>query len=88
MLDWDRNAPHVLQSGVLEFSLRNIWNFGLYAVLLYFIIVCSTAWKVSKYEAFSGPYFPVFNPKTGKCDPEKNSIFGHFSRNIADNISI
>ena len=23
----------------------------------------NTAWKVSKYGVFSGPYFPVFNPK-------------------------
>ena len=28
--------------------------------------------EVSKYGAFSGPYFPVFGQ-------EKNSVFGHFS---------
>ena len=27
--------------------------------------------KVSKYEVFSGPYFPVFSPNTGKSGPEK-----------------
>ena len=30
----------------------------------------STAWKVSKYGVISGPYFPVFNPSTGKYEPE------------------
>ena len=30
-----------------------------------------TAWKVSKYGVFSGPYFLVFGPNTGKCGPEK-----------------
>ena len=27
---------------------------------------------MSKYEVFSGPYFPVFSPNTGKYRPEKN----------------
>ena len=31
-----------------------------------------TAWKESKYQVISGPYFPAFGP-------EKHSIFGHFS---------
>ena len=31
----------------------------------------STAWKVSKYGVFSGPYFPVFSSNTGKYGPEK-----------------
>ena len=29
-----------------------------------------TVWKVSKYENFSGPYFFVFGPNTGKYGPE------------------
>ena len=29
-----------------------------------------TAWKMSKYGVISGPYFPVFNPNTGKYRPE------------------
>ena len=29
-----------------------------------------TAWKVSKYEVISGPYFSVFSPNTGKYGPE------------------
>ena len=52
-----------------------------------------TAWKVSKYGVFSGPYFPAFVLNTeryfvslriqsecGKIWTRKNSIFGHFSR--------
>ena len=30
-----------------------------------------TGWKMFKYRVFSGPYFPVFSPKTGKYGPEK-----------------
>ena len=33
--------------------------------------VIVTAWKVSKYGVFSGPYFPAFSPNTGKYGPEK-----------------
>ena len=39
-----------------------------------------TARKISKYGAFSGPYFPVFSPNTGKYGPELNSVFRHFLR--------
>ena len=31
----------------------------------------NTARKMSKYGVFSGPYFPVFIPNTGKYGPEK-----------------
>ena len=34
-----------------------------------------TAWKVSKYEVFSGPYFPVF-------EPEKTPYLDFFSRSV------
>ena len=30
----------------------------------------NTVRKVSKYRVFSGPYFPVFSPNTGKYEPE------------------
>ena len=30
-----------------------------------------TAWKLSKYGVFSGPYFPVFGQNTGKYGSEK-----------------
>ena len=52
-----------------------------------------TAWKVSKYRIFSGPYFPAFGlnterygvslriqPVCEKIRTRKNSVFGHFSR--------
>ena len=39
----------------------------------------TTAWKVSKYGVFSGPYFPGFWLNTGKYGPEKTLYFGHFS---------
>ena len=35
----------------------------------------NTAWKVSKYGVFSGPYFPVFGLNTGKYGPEKTPYF-------------
>ena len=51
----------------------------------------TTAWKVSKYWVFSGPYFPAFGLNTekysvslriqfecGKIRTRKNSVFGHF----------
>ena len=51
----------------------------------------STAWKVSKYGGFSGPYFaafglnteryelsPVFSPNTGKYGPEKTPYLDTF----------
>ena len=51
-----------------------------------------TASKVSKYGAFSGPYFPVFGLNAeiyfvnlriqsdcGKITTRRNSVFGHFS---------
>ena len=52
-----------------------------------------TAWKVSKFGVFSGPYFPVFGlnaeiyfvnlriqSKYGKIRTRKNSVFEHVSR--------
>ena len=48
----------------------------------------NTAWKVSKYWFFSGPYFAafglntVFSSNTGKYLNRKNSVFGHFSRGV------
>ena len=52
-----------------------------------------TAWKVSKYRVFSGPYFPVFRLNTeiysvnlriqSECRRiriRKDSVFGHISR--------
>ena len=38
----------------------------------------NTAWKVSNYVVFSGPYFPVFSPNTGKFEPGKPLHLGTF----------
>ena len=59
---------------------------------LAWFITC-TAWKVSKYGAFSGPYFPAFGlnmeryevslriqSECEKIRTRKNSVFRHFSR--------
>ena len=37
-----------------------------------------TAWKAFKYGGFSRPYFPVFNPNTGKCGSEKPPYLDSF----------
>ena len=37
-----------------------------------------TAWKVSKYGVFSGPYFPAFGLNTGKYGPAKSPHLGTF----------
>ena len=54
-----------------------------------------TAWKMSKYKVFSGPYFPAFGlnterygvslciqSKCGKTRTRKNFVFGHFLRSV------
>ena len=38
-------------------------------------VYSSTASKLSKYELFSGPYFPAFGLNTEKCGPEKLRIW-------------
>ena len=35
----------------------------------------NTAWKVPKYGAISGPYFPVFGVNTGKYRPKITPYF-------------
>ena len=37
-----------------------------------------TAWKVSKYGAFSGPYFPVFGLNIGNYGPENSPYLDTF----------
>ena len=37
-----------------------------------------TEWKLSKYGVFSGLYFPVFSPDTGKYGPEKTLYLDPF----------
>ena len=33
---------------------------------------------MSKYGVFSGPYFPIFSPNTGKFGPEKTPYLDNF----------
>ena len=42
------------------------------------LLKITTAWKVSKYGVFSGPYFPVFSPITGKYGLKKTSYLDAF----------
>ena len=46
-----------------------------------------TAWKLSKYGVFSGPYFTVFSPNTGKYGPEKTLYLDTFSCSATKDIS-
>ena len=39
---------------------------------------------MSKYGVFSGPYFPVFSPNTGKYGPEKNHAVAFFEKTVKD----
>ena len=43
------------------------------------LLMITTAWKVSKYGVFSGPYFPAFGLNTGKNRPKKTRIWTLFS---------
>ena len=62
-------------------------------VVFVVVIMVGTVQKVSKYEVFSGPYFPAsglnmetygvnvrISSKYGKIQTRKNSIYGYFSR--------
>ena len=40
--------------------------------------VIRTAWKASKYGVFSGGYFPVFSPNTGKYRTKKTTYLDTF----------
>ena len=42
------------------------------------MIVAGTAWKVSKFGVFSGPYFPVFGLNAGKYGAEKTPFLDTF----------
>ena len=66
----------------------------------YFNAVSNTAWNVSRYRVFTGPYFPEFGlnteryreslriqPECGKIWTRKNSVFVHFSRSASYFIS-
>ena len=45
-----------------------------------FQTVDQTLREVSKNKVFSGPYFPIFSPNTGKYGPEKTPIWTVFTK--------
>ena len=47
-------------------------------MIRHWTFVLATAWKVSKYGFFSGPYFSGFGLNTGKYGPEKTPYFEHY----------
>ena len=60
-----------------------------------------TAWKMSKYIVFSGPYFPAFGLNTerykvslpiqsecGKIPTRKNFVFRHISRSVSAHLQL
>ena len=68
-------------------------NYDFFTGIITKIDMVTTAWKLSKYGVFSGPFFPVFGLNTkrysvsrriqsecGKIQTRKNSVFGHCSR--------
>ena len=76
----------------VQYTITSAWYLLKYLMLQ----IASAKWKVSKYGVFSGPYFPafwlnteisVFSPNAGKYEPEKKSIFGHFSRSVVVNMN-
>ena len=55
------------------------------ALFTFFLIISElcTAWKVSKYGVFSGPYFPAFGLNT---DQKKLCIWTHFTQRCSSKI--
>ena len=77
----------------INFIQKNFMEKSVVKLYKYPSAVRGTAWKVSKYGVFSGPYFPVFGLNTEiysvnlldqsehrKVRTRKNSVFGHFLR--------
>ena len=48
----------------------------------------NTAWKVSKYGAFPGPYFLAFSPNAGKDGPEKTPYLDIFHEVLVFELSM
>ena len=70
-----------------EIPTKLVKEFG-YLFSKYIATSNYTAWKVSKYRLFSGPYFPVFGLNTEiysecrKIRTRKNSVFGYFLHSV------
>ena len=62
------------------FTLADLPEDGIGSELVktYLELYQTSAWKVSKYGVFPGPYFPVFSPNTGKYRPEKTPYLDNF----------
>ena len=70
------------------FIISNLATFSVSPLSTFFEIIRllfspSIAWKVSKYQVFSGPYFPVFGLNTEKYAPEKFPYLDTFHAVIA-----
>ena len=74
----DANSRPLAKKG----KLRSNPRYDPLPVNAFFDNFCAanTAWKVSKYGVFSGPYFQIFSPNTGKHLPEKLRILILFTQ--------
>ena len=65
-------------------SLCFLWSLRLDYIANFLLL---TAWKVSKYSAISGPYFPVFGLNTRKHGPELTPYLDTFHAVVATDTS-
>ena len=100
---WLNQLPHHVKVGFIKGEYLSIlyllcmptfhWHHTfscrlfLQKIVIHFWIHLCTAWKVTRYGVFSGPYFPAFGLNTKRCSSNgvkywtrNNSVFGHFSR--------
>ena len=70
--DWGEGIDRV-KAPILKYLQRNhsFQLTGFYMIQILLMNKSITAWKVSKYGVFCGPYFPVFGPNTGKHGTEE-----------------
>ena len=60
-------------------DFQNKYNKKVVGIILIInYLFTNTAWKLSKYGVFSGPYFSGFGQNAGKYGPEKTSYFTTF----------
>ena len=71
LLSISSSDPECMQNILINLSE----NYGTLIPIVGKEGISFTAWKWSKYGVFSGPYFPVFSPNTGKYGPEKLRIW-------------
>ena len=81
MPNCDFNFNKVAKQTTSEHRYKEDMYLGTYEIStmeLSLVGIFSNPWKVSKYGVFSGPYFPVFSPNTGKYRPEKTPYLDTF----------